>query len=141
MTYFTSTHANALGWLLDSELGSLNGVKCAVLISSDGLLYSRTDSLTQEEGEKLSAMGSGFLAIAREYNNYSDGGGVRQVLVELDAHICLIGQAGTNMLLLVETSGPDADVATIAQQMAALAQRVGHEMAVADRQPAEAPRT
>ncbi|MBM7438723.1 roadblock/LC7 domain-containing protein [Streptomyces sp. HB132] len=138
---FANTHANALGWLLDESLGSLSSVRCAVLISSDGLLHSRTADLPQDAAEKRAAMGSGLLGIAREYGAVSEGGGCRQVLMELEERLCLIGQAGTNMLLLVETTGPDADIAVIAGQMELLARRVGQHMRVADRLPSEhAPR-
>ncbi|MGW1726720.1 roadblock/LC7 domain-containing protein [Streptomyces sp. NPDC002306] len=131
----TTSHANALGWLLDEQLGSLRDVRHAVLISADGLLHSRTRSLAQESAEKRAAMGSGLLAIAREYGAVSEGGGCRQVLMELENRLCLLGQAGVNMLLLVETAGPDADVAIIAGQMEMLAKRVGEHLSIADRRP------
>lgn len=142
MDHITTTHAphaNALGEFLDQELGTLSGVKDAILLSSDALLHSRTQNLSQDEAERLAAMGAGFQAIAGQYNERSGGGGVRQVLVELENHLCMISQAGTNMRLLVETTGTDVDVATIAGQMAALPQRIAKELDLASRQTSGEP--
>lgn len=44
------THSNSLGWLLDQELGSVEGVRYAVLMSSDGLLKARTETIGQDDG-------------------------------------------------------------------------------------------
>ncbi|MFF5488760.1 roadblock/LC7 domain-containing protein [Streptomyces virginiae] len=127
---FTDTHANTLGWLLDEQLGTLQGVRCAVLISADGLLHSRTSSITQEQGERHAAIASSLRGAARTYSQEFHGGGVRQVLLEMQEYVCLITHAGQNMLLLVQTTGPDADIATIAHQMGELAGSVGSQMAV-----------
>ncbi|MER6443664.1 roadblock/LC7 domain-containing protein [Streptomyces venezuelae] len=127
---FTDTHANTLGWLLDKQLGTLEGVSCAVLISADGLLHSRTSSVTQEQGERHAAIASSLRGAARTYSEEFAGGGVRQVLLEMHSYVCLITQAGENMLLLVQTTGPDADIATIAHQMGDLAASVGSQMTV-----------
>lgn len=137
---FSDTHANSLGWLLDGELGSVNGVKCAVLFSGDGLLSSRTTSLEQEQAEKLAALGSTLRGAGHAYSNEFDGGDVCQLLVELTSHFVLITQAGENTVLLVQTSGVDADIDTISHQMNQLVERVGHEMKAEARRPSpEAP--
>ncbi|MFZ3491904.1 roadblock/LC7 domain-containing protein [Streptomyces sp. 5.8] len=130
---FTDTHANSLGWLLDSELGALDGVRCAVLVSVDGLIHSRTSSLTQDEGERHAAIASGLRASARAYSEAFAGGGVRQILLEFNEHMCLITSTGVNLLLLVQTTGPDVDIATITHQMGVLGGRVGDHLNVASR--------
>ncbi|MFE8941113.1 roadblock/LC7 domain-containing protein [Streptomyces sp. NPDC007872] len=132
--FTTNTHANPLGWLLDSELGSLAGVDFAVLASGDGLLSSRTNSVGQDKAEAMAAIGSTLRGTATGLSHEIKGGGVRQLLVELDNGVCLITGAGENMLLLAKTSA-DADIATITQAMVMLAGRVGHEMSVAARRP------
>ncbi|MEU9415993.1 roadblock/LC7 domain-containing protein [Streptomyces sp. NPDC048272] len=132
---FSDTHSNTLGWLLDEQLGTLEGVRGAVLISADGLLHSRTSSIDQEQAERHAAIASSLRGGARTYSEEFGGGGMRQILLELNEYVCLITQAGENMLLLVQTIDPDADLATIAHQMAELAGKVGDQMAVEARKP------
>ncbi|MFI7174809.1 roadblock/LC7 domain-containing protein [Streptomyces spororaveus] len=132
---FTDTHSNKLGWFLDKELGTLAGVRCAVLISADGLLHSRTSSIDQDGGERYAAIASSVRGAARTYSEEFAGGGLRQVVLEMDEYVCLITQAGQNMLLLVQTTDADADLATIAHQMGELAVSVGDRMAVEARKP------
>ncbi|MGP3777116.1 roadblock/LC7 domain-containing protein (plasmid) [Streptomyces sp. SDT5-1] len=137
----TAPHANSRGEDLERFIGSLDGVRCAVLLSGDGLLHSRTHGLTQDEGERLAAMASGIWAITGQYDQGSRGGGVRQVLLELDRHLCLISQVGENMRLMVETTSPHVDVATIAGQMALMAHSGDPRLAVAERTPTDEPGT
>lgn len=132
---FTNTHANTYGWLLDQEIGTLDGVRCAVLVSADGLLHSRTSSIDQDEGERYAAITSSLRGAARTYSEEFNGGGLRQVVLELGEYVSLITQTGENLLLLVQTTDPDADIATIAHQTGALAEKVGDKMAVEARRP------
>lgn len=136
MTNYADTHSNKLGWLLDSHLTGLNGVQGALLISSDGLLSSRTSALGQEAAEKLAAVTASLRASALAYAAETGGGGLRQVVIETDARLYLVTRAGHNMLLGVETTSPDVDVALITEGMIRLADSVQHEMTVADRQTA-----
>ncbi|MFF8917414.1 roadblock/LC7 domain-containing protein [Streptomyces sp. NPDC015032] len=135
MTGFADTHSNPLGWLLDKQLAGVPGVQGALLISSDGLLSSRTSTLGQEGAEKLSAVTAALRAAALSYAELSRGGGVRQVVLETDVRLYLVTRAGHNMLLGVETTGLDVDVAAITEEMIRLADRVHDKTTVADRQP------
>lgn len=132
----TKPHANGLGWLLDQRLGTLPGVHGAVLVSADGLLHSRTSSLDQETAEARSAVAATLKGAARAYSESFGGGGVRQILLELVNHVALITETGENVLLLVQTTGPDADISAVAHQAAELAVSVGKHMAVEARGPA-----
>ncbi|MFF3127101.1 roadblock/LC7 domain-containing protein [Streptomyces sp. NPDC057908] len=141
MTGYADTHSNPLGWLLDRQLAGVPGVQGALLISSDGLLSSRTATLDQEAAENRAAVTAALRAAALSYTSVSDGGGVRQVVIETDAHLYLITRAGHNMLLGVETTALDVDVEAITEEMLRLADRVHDEMTVADRQTVtEAPK-
>ncbi|MEU5900131.1 MULTISPECIES: roadblock/LC7 domain-containing protein [Streptomyces] len=133
----TVTTGNELGWLLDRALGSIEGVRHAVLMSSDGLLHSRTAGIGQDEAEKFAAITAAVRAAALAYDEETGGGGTRQALIELTNHVGLITQAGGNTMLSVQTTGPDADIGLITHHMLELAQRVGHEMKVAPRQPSQ----
>ncbi|WP_079170876.1 roadblock/LC7 domain-containing protein [Streptomyces sp. CC53] len=98
---FADTHSNTLGWLLEEQLGTLAGVRCGVLISTDGLLHSRTSSIDQNQGERYAAIFAGLHGAARTFSQEFDGGGMRQLLLELPESVCLITQAGKNVFLLV----------------------------------------
>ncbi|MFI6112814.1 roadblock/LC7 domain-containing protein [Kitasatospora sp. NPDC051164] len=132
---FTDTHANTLGWLLDERLATLDGVQCAVLLSTDGLLHSRTASIGHDQAERHAAIVASLRGAARTYSEEFSGGGMRQLLLELNSYVCLVTQAGPNALLLVQTTGPDVDLAAIAHQMGELAVSVGDQMAVEARTP------
>ena len=129
------THSNSLGWLLDKELGELVGVKCAVLVSGDGLLQARTQGIGQEDAEKLSALSAPLRAASNAMDSHIGGGGVRQILVEFSESYGLTTSAANNSYLSVVTTDTDADVGLITHQMVQLAARLGHAMEVEERRP------
>ncbi|MGY1548228.1 roadblock/LC7 domain-containing protein [Streptomyces sp. MN6] len=128
------THSNALGWLLNEELGEVADVKCAVLVSGDGLLHSRTDGIGQDDAEKLAALTASLRAASNAMNKHVGGRGVRQHLVEFNGCFALTTAAAENTMLSVITTGTDADVGLITHHMVRLAARLGHAMNVKDRQ-------
>ncbi|MFI2736628.1 roadblock/LC7 domain-containing protein [Streptomyces sp. NPDC018711] len=130
---FADTHANTFGWLLDERFATLDGVECAVLLTTDGMLHSRTSSVSHDAAERHAAIASSLRGATHAYSEEFHGGGMRQLLLELNEYVCLITQAGPNALLLVQTSGPDVDLAAVAHQMSELAVSVGEEMAVEPR--------
>ncbi|MFD4577947.1 roadblock/LC7 domain-containing protein [Streptomyces sp. NPDC058417] len=131
-----STHSNPLGWLLDERIGSLNGVRAAVLLTADALLHSRTSVTSQEAAEKLAAIGGTLHGAARTYTGESGVGEVRQVLVEAERGLCVIARIGENMLVLVETGTEDVDIALITQQVVVLGASVSEELRALARVPA-----
>ncbi|WP_331753031.1 roadblock/LC7 domain-containing protein (plasmid) [Streptomyces sp. NBC_00637] len=131
------THSNALGWLLDQELGEVDGVKCAVLVSGDGLLQARTRGIEQDYAEKLAALSAPLRAAGNATSKHIGGGGVRQHLIEFAACFALTTAAANNAMLSVVTTGTDADVELITRHMVQLAVRLGHAMEVEERRPVE----
>lgn len=132
-----NTTTNTLGWLLDEQLGTIEGVRYAVLMSSDGLLKARTKNLSQEEGEKFAALTASLRASGRAWDEFTGGGGVRQHLIECVNHFGLTTAAGQHTMLSVCTTGPHADLGLIGHHMAALAVRVGEQLGTQERQSAE----
>ncbi|POX48444.1 hypothetical protein C3489_27220 [Streptomyces sp. Ru71] len=129
------THSNSLGWLLDQELGSVEGVEYAVLMSGDGLLQARTRTIGQEDAEKLAAVTASLRAAGKAWDEHVGGKGMCQLLIESQGRIGLTTAAAKNTMLSVVTTGPEADVGLITHHMVRLATRVGHEMEVAERRP------
>ncbi|MEU6085578.1 roadblock/LC7 domain-containing protein [Streptomyces sp. NPDC047085] len=129
------THSNGLGWLLDQELGSVEGVAYAVLMSSDGLLQARTETIGQEDAEKLAALTASLRAAGKAWDEHVGGQGMCQLLIESQGRIGLTTAAARNSMLSVVTTGPEADVGLISHHMVRLATRLGHELEVGDRRP------
>ncbi|MER6029767.1 roadblock/LC7 domain-containing protein [Streptomyces sp. NPDC001851] len=130
------THSNSLGWLLDQELGCVEGVEYAVLMSGDGLLQARTTTIGQEDAEKLAAVTASLRAAGKAWDEHVGGKGMCQLLIESQGRIGLTTAAAHNTMLSVVTTGPEADVGLISHHMVRLAARLGHEMGVSDRHPA-----
>ncbi|MFG2596209.1 roadblock/LC7 domain-containing protein [Streptomyces sp. NPDC048462] len=132
-----STTINSLGWLLDEHLGEIEGVRFAVLMSSDGLLKARTRTMSQEEGEKFAALTAAMRAAGKAWDDFTGGGGVRQQMIECIDNIGLTTAAGDNTMLSVCTTDPHADVGLISREMAQLAVKVGRRLSTAERVPSQ----
>jgi predicted regulator of Ras-like GTPase activity (Roadblock/LC7/MglB family) len=129
----SDTTSNTLGWLLDEQLGAVEGVRFAVLMSSDGLLKARTKTLDQESGEKFAALTASLRASGKAWDEFTGGGGVRQQMIESVNNVGLTTAAGHNTMLSVCTTGPHADIGLIGQHMAALAVRLRDQLGTEDR--------
>jgi predicted regulator of Ras-like GTPase activity (Roadblock/LC7/MglB family) len=129
------THTNELGWLLDEHLGTVDGVRSAALVTSDGLIKSYTDSLSQDDAEKLAALTSALRTAARTLDDFLGGGGVRQQLVECVDTVFLATAAGENATLSVVTTGAHADVGLISTHMVQLATQLGDHLRAQARRP------
>ncbi|GAA4782400.1 roadblock/LC7 domain-containing protein [Streptomyces ziwulingensis] len=127
----TETRSN-LGWLLDEHLGSVPGVLSAVLLSGDGLLMARTQSIGQDDAEKLAAISSTLRITAKVWDEETGRGGVRALLVESASGFGLTTAAGTNSVLSVVT-GSEADPGLVSQEMERLVVRLGEHLGTAER--------
>ncbi|MEV7731597.1 roadblock/LC7 domain-containing protein [Streptomyces sp. NPDC088921] len=129
----SDTRSNTLGWLLDKQLGCVEGVRYAVLMSSDGLLKARTTAISQDDGEKFAALTAALRAAGKAWDEFTGGQGMRQVLIESIGCFGLTTTAGKNTMLSVCTTGPHADIGLISHQMAQLAVQLGEQMGTAER--------
>ncbi|MGW5096279.1 roadblock/LC7 domain-containing protein [Streptomyces nodosus] len=123
---------NNIGWLLES-LERTAGVEYAVLVAADGMGPAYTDRLTRERAEKISAITSTLWGASRAYDRETDGGGVRQLIMESVDHISLVIPAGDNSMLAVCTDGPHADIGVISEAALRLAASVGDRLGVKTR--------
>ncbi|MFC5956799.1 roadblock/LC7 domain-containing protein [Streptomyces pratens] len=127
----TDTRAN-LGWLLDEHLGSAPGVRYAVLLSGDGLLMARTETIGQDDAEKLAAISSTLRATAKVWDEETGSGGVRALLIESTNGFGLTTAAGKNTVLSVATSA-EADPGLVSQQMERLVMRLREHIGTEER--------
>lgn len=121
-----------LQWLLDDFVERVNAVERAVVLSADGLLVGRSGSLSNEDGEHLSAVASGFQSLARGAARHFEAGGVRQTMVEMDHAFLFVIAAGRGACLAVLATEL-ADVGLVAYEMNILLKRVGVHMSAAPR--------
>ncbi|GGU55983.1 hypothetical protein GCM10010211_21020 [Streptomyces albospinus] len=121
-----------IGWLLKS-LEETDGVEYAVLVAADGMSPAHTDRLARERAEKVSAIASTLWGASRAYDRETNGGGVRQFVMESVDHISLLIPAGENTMLAVRTDTPLADIGVISEAALRLAESVGERLGVKTR--------
>ncbi|WP_344977372.1 roadblock/LC7 domain-containing protein [Salinactinospora qingdaonensis] len=123
-----------LNWLLDDLVDRVVGAQRAIVLSADGLLIGRSQALTAEDAEHLSAVASAFQSLARGTGRHFGGGAVRQTVVEMEWAYLFVTAAGDGACLAVLAS-EDADVGLIAYEMNMRVKRVGQFLSSAPRLP------
>jgi predicted regulator of Ras-like GTPase activity (Roadblock/LC7/MglB family) len=115
----------SLNWLLDDILERVPAVQQAIVLSTDGLLISRSSNVAQESAEHLSAVASGLQSLARGAGRHVNGGAVRQTLVELENSFLVVtaGRAGTCLAVLADAG---TDLGNLVYEMNLLVRRVGN---------------
>jgi len=54
-----------LGWLLDNLVSRVANVRQALVLSSDGLFVAKSQAMSREEADQLSALAAGVHSLAR----------------------------------------------------------------------------
>jgi predicted regulator of Ras-like GTPase activity (Roadblock/LC7/MglB family) len=124
-----------LGWLLDDLADRVDHLRQAVLLSRDGLTVAASTSLSREDAEHLSALAAGVQSLAKGAGAHFGGGGVQQIIIELERAFLFVTAAGHGSCLAVLCSA-QADPALIAYEMAMLVKRAGPHLAAQSRFPA-----
>ncbi len=132
MTVTTNNTAKDLDWLLDELVERAVGARCSILLSSDGLLLGRSQELTKEDAEHLSAVASAFQSLARGTGRQFGGGKVLQTVVEMEHAYLFVTSAGSGacLSLIAEDS---ADVGLVAYEMNVMVEQVGKFLEAAPR--------
>ncbi|GAA1992956.1 roadblock/LC7 domain-containing protein [Kitasatospora viridis] len=126
MTRTTATHQD-LDWLLDGLVDSVAGTRCAVLLSDDGLVVSKSRSIERADAERLAAVATGQQSLARGVGTLFGGGAVHQVIVELAELWLFITAAGQGThLAVIASQEVDAEMMSLA--MHTLVQQVGMKL-------------
>ncbi|AZQ70636.1 MULTISPECIES: roadblock/LC7 domain-containing protein [Streptomyces] len=121
-----------LNWLLDDLVERVGSVGKALVLSSDGLAKGSSKGLSQEDGEHLAAVASGFHSLAKGVGRHFSAGEVRQTMVELDRAFLFVTAAGDGSCLAV-IADADSDIGQVAYEMTLLVKRVGAHLATAPR--------
>src|SRR5260370_41769101 len=70
-----------LGWLLDNLVSRVANIRQALVLSRDGLVVAKSQNMSREEGDHLSALTAGMHSLARGAGTQGGGGGGRQAIL------------------------------------------------------------
>ncbi len=124
----TPTHlsddARNLNWLVANFTAKVPGVANTLVLSADGLPLALSDNLDREAADQLSAIASGLCSLTQGAARCLVAGGVKQVIVEMEAGFLFVQTISDGSILSVLTT-TDADLGLIGYEMALLVSRVG----------------
>jgi uncharacterized protein len=128
----TKSSGEQLGWLLDNLVSQVANVRQALVLSRDGLVVAKSQNMSREQGEHLSALAAGVQSLARGAGQQVGGGEVRQTIIEMDSAFMFVMAAGQGTCLAVLASA-DANLGVMAYEMAMLVRRMGIYLTAAPR--------
>ena len=128
----TKSSGEQLGWLLDKLVSQVANVRQALVLSRDGLVVAKSQNMSREQGEHLSALAAGVQSLARGAGQQVGGGEVRQTIIEMDSAFMFVMAAGQGTCLAVLASA-DANLGVMAYEMAMLVRRMGIYLTAAPR--------
>jgi predicted regulator of Ras-like GTPase activity (Roadblock/LC7/MglB family) len=134
MTQRTTATDTDLDWLLDGLVAQVAGTRHAIVLSDDGLVISRSQSIERADAERLAAIATGQQSLARGVGQLFSGGPVHQVIIEMADLWLFITSAGRGTHLAVVAS-QEVDAELMAVAMHTLVQQVGQKLGTDARTP------
>lgn len=125
-----------LVWLLSGLAERVPHTRSVLLLSSDGLPKA-AHGLATDDADHLAAVASGLFSLARSAGG-RDGGGVRQVVAELDEAFLFVSSAGSGAVLAV-MAGRDADAGVLGYEMSQMVKSVRPYLVTPTRSGIDAP--
>ena len=113
-----------LNWLVTRFVEQVAAVRQAVVVSSDGLPLAVSANVERETTERLAAVASGMIGLAYGSAGRFGAGAVSNVIVEMENGWMFVTGIRDGSLMCVVTT-KDADVGTIAYEIAVFAERAG----------------
>src|ERR1700753_672099 len=123
----TTSATGDLDWLLAHLTQTVETTRQAVISSADGLVMGLSPGLAREDAEHLAALAAGVQSLARGAGQRFRGGNVRQTIIEMDAALLFITNAGQSTCLAV-LAAPEADAGQVAYEMTVLVKRLGQHL-------------
>jgi uncharacterized protein len=117
-----SSEAQQFNWLLNQFTADTPGVLHAIAVSSDGLVVAMSHHLDRASADRLAAITSAFLSLAKGTSSVYDMGNTNKVVVDLDRGFLLVSaiSAGSALGVLAERT---AKLGTLGYEMAMFANR------------------
>jgi uncharacterized protein len=119
-----STEAQQFNWLLSQFAVNTPGVVHAIAVSSDGLLVAMSQQLDRASADRLAAITSAFISLAKGTSTVYDLGSTNKVVVDLDRGYLLVSAISDGSSLGV-LAARTAKLGTLAYEMAMFANRTG----------------
>lgn len=135
--YQTTGQHSSLNWLLEELITGVVGARHAVVLSTDGMLIDKSNSLSRDEADQLAAMASSIQSLARGVSKRFSGGQVRQNVVEMTRAFLFVTAAGEGACLAL-LADDSADMGMIGYEMNRLVKRVREHLSAAPRNTATA---
>lgn len=120
----TMTSTNDLGLLLGNLAERVPGVREAVVVSSDGLLIAMSGGVERADADRLAAVASGLLSIARGAGVPMGAGAVHEIIIEMEHAILIVMGISDGSALAVVADRP-CDIGLVAYEMAIFVERAG----------------
>ncbi|ONH33124.1 roadblock/LC7 domain-containing protein [Pseudofrankia asymbiotica] len=114
-------------WLIDDFVQKVHGATHALIMSADGLALASSQSMNTEEGERLAAIASGMLGLARNSAALFGKGDCEQIIVRLSrGYFLFMGiDAGAGLAVM---TGPDCDMKVVGYEMTQFVMHAGHAL-------------
>jgi len=114
-------------WMLDELVAGVDA-RCAVALSTDGLLIQKSAQISRDDADALAALASSLSSVTAAASDRFSGGPVRQTIVEMQNQYLIVTAAGRNARLALVADG-NADLGLIGYEMNRLVKRVGQHLA------------
>ncbi|WP_116209189.1 roadblock/LC7 domain-containing protein [Streptomyces olivoreticuli] len=115
-----------VNWLIDEFTTRTPGVTSTILVSADGLTLADSGYLAGENLDRLAAVVSGIVVLARGAVSIHGRGRMNQTLVDMDAEggfLCIMTVSDGSALGVL--CGSSCDIGLVAYEAARLVDRVG----------------
>lgn len=124
MTSPNSSEVSQFGWLVTNFTERVPNVAHAVVISSDGLLLTASDGLSDDRAEQLSTIAAGTISLIHGAAQCLDFGNVLRTVIAME-HGNMLMMSIRDGSCLVALAAPDCEIGQIAYEMAVLVDQVG----------------
>lgn len=123
-TQLPESGSHTFNWLLTDFVRTTDGVRDTVAVSSDGLLMATSDGLDRADADRLAAMVSGLVSLARSASRSYDFDGLKLIMIEMRRGFLLVSAVSDGSCIGV-IADSSSDVGLVGYQMAVLADRAG----------------
>ncbi len=119
-----SNAAQNINWLIANFVAQVPGVREAVVVSADGLPMAVSEGLDRDAADRFAAVSSGLIGLAYGAAGRFGGGGVNEIVVEMEqAFLFVTGISdGSSLAVMAEAS---CDVGLVGYEMAVLVDKTG----------------
>jgi len=113
-----------LGWLVSNFVDRIPGASSAVVVSSDGLVLSLSETIARDGADQMAAITSGLTGLTAGAARCFDAGEVVQVIVEMEGGYLFVTSVSDGSALAVLCDST-CDIGLVGYEMSLLVDRIG----------------